>query len=398
MHTQARQAVEGNIWKLYVMQALTQALFYIPIIVLFFESFGLSMLDVFVLQVAFSVAVFLFEIPTGYCADRYGRKTTLIIGCALGTIGYCLYPCSTGFWSLLGSEIVIGLGVSFISGTMEAMTYDTLLQMGEPGKCRAVIGKQNFAEFSAEALCGLAGGFLAVISLTTPIWLTVIPFAAALAIAFTLVEPSRQMMQETSHWKAIWNVSMHALFRHRGLRSIILVHSLVSSMTLAMFWCTQPYQKSIGLPLSAYGFMHCCIVLVGAFSARFVVTLEKALDDRKILMSIAASVVVSYLALSLPPGYWGLAFFFVGRSAWGMMSPLTTDIINKMTTSDVRATVISMRSLLGRLIFVIGSPFIGHEADIHGMQHALLVAGLAGGFCIIVTFLRIRSVWKEIPS
>lgn len=37
-----------------------------PVVVLFFESRGLSMTQVFLLQSIFSLGIVLFEVPTGY--------------------------------------------------------------------------------------------------------------------------------------------------------------------------------------------------------------------------------------------------------------------------------------------------------------------------------------------
>ena len=51
-----------------------------PIAVPFFQSKGLSMQEVFSLQALFAVAVLAMEVPSGYLADRLGRKPTLIIG------------------------------------------------------------------------------------------------------------------------------------------------------------------------------------------------------------------------------------------------------------------------------------------------------------------------------
>jgi MFS family permease len=398
MNTKPVSPVSRNIWKLYSLQALTQALFMIPIIVLFFQSFGLSMKQILVLQAAFSLAILVFEIPTGYLADRWGRKPTIILGCILNIAGYLLYALSTGFWTIMAAEITIGLGASFLSGTVEAMTYDSLLEMGEEKRYRSVAANQSFLEFSTEAFCGLIGGFLAVISLYAPLWATLVPLCIASGIACTLAEPKRHVMQEGRHWKAIWDVSTHTLFKHRGLRSIILLHALISTMTLTLFWFTQPYQKLIGLPIAYYGVVHAVIVLSGAFASRLVPKLEKRMDDRVVLMCIAGCVIGCFLLLGLPPMLWGLGLFLIARVSWGMLTPLTGDMINRMTTSDVRATVLSMRSFLGRCIFVCTSPFLGAIADARSVPYALSVGGLAGGALILIVFIRIRSVWREIPS
>ena len=51
-----------------------------PVIVPFFESRGLSMQQIFLLQAVFAVVVLVMEIPSGYAADLLGRRVTLLVG------------------------------------------------------------------------------------------------------------------------------------------------------------------------------------------------------------------------------------------------------------------------------------------------------------------------------
>ena len=48
-----------------------------PIIVLFFQSHGLSLTEIMLLQSAYSLSLALFEIPSGYIADSFGRKNSI---------------------------------------------------------------------------------------------------------------------------------------------------------------------------------------------------------------------------------------------------------------------------------------------------------------------------------
>jgi MFS family permease len=51
-----------------------------PIVVPFYESNGLSMKDIMILQAVYSVAIVVLEVPSGYLADVIGRRKTLILG------------------------------------------------------------------------------------------------------------------------------------------------------------------------------------------------------------------------------------------------------------------------------------------------------------------------------
>lgn len=56
--------VRSNIWKLYVMQGLIHSLILMPVIVLFFNSLGLTLAQILLLQTAYSVGIVVFEVPT----------------------------------------------------------------------------------------------------------------------------------------------------------------------------------------------------------------------------------------------------------------------------------------------------------------------------------------------
>ena len=76
--------VTSNIWKLYLHRAIGYFLVTMPIITLFYRSNGLSMQDIFMIQSVFSLSLVLFEIPTGYFSDVYGRKGTMMLGTIFG--------------------------------------------------------------------------------------------------------------------------------------------------------------------------------------------------------------------------------------------------------------------------------------------------------------------------
>ena len=390
--------VRANLRKLYAIQALTQAMFAIPIIYLFWAEHGLTLQQVFLLQSGFAFTILALEIPTGYVADRWGRKKTLILAGCFDVLGYLVYASGGGFRQFLLAEMVIGLGVSLRSGSIEAITYDTLLELGEEKRYRRVAGNQNFLEFNAEAASSLVGGAIAMFSLALPLWLTTIPAAAALLIACTLREPARRLTRVTGPWRMIWEVSRHTLLRHRGLRSVILLHGLIFTMALTFFWFFQPYQTLVGFPVALFGVSHAVIVAAGAGASWYSSRLEKQVDDRLLLMAIALAIVGGYFLLSLPPALWLLPAFLLSRIAWGFLGPLTADMVNRMTTSDVRATVLSLRSFLPRLVFVCTSSFVGLLADARSIPLAMLTAGCVGGLALVLAFVSLRSVWREIPA
>lgn len=398
LKTPSESAMRSNLWKLYLIQLFTGASIAMPIIVLFFTEQGLSLTQVFLLQMAFSVTLLLLEIPSGYLSDRWGRRHTTALGTLLYFGSYLVYATGDGFHSFLLGEIIMAAGLSCISGTLEALTYDTLLQLDDAKRYRAVAGKQYLLHFGAEAGGALLGGVLATISLRAPFWANLVPLGIACILAFTLREPARKKLQETRHWHIMWHTTTHTLVRHTALRSIVAVHAVIFTLALSLFWFTQPYQQLIHLPIGWYGMTHAVIVAAGAWAAWQLPKLERCFDDRLLLMGIATTVVACFLLLGLPAGFWGLAAFLCVRMAWGLLGPLTSDMVNAMADSSVRATVLSIRAFGQRALFSLTIPFAGMLAQGTSIPFTLLLWGAGGGVLLLLLFTLMRGVWKQLPS
>jgi MFS family permease len=390
------KALKGNIWKLYILDFLSGSMFFIPIIVPFMMSTGLNLQQVFILQGVFTLASVILEIPSGYASDKWGRKNTTIVAAITSFIGIYFYAISTDFTTFLIGDIFLGIGMSFYSGTTEALVYDTLLELKDTDSYKRINGNLALSHFGAEAIMSVIGGLLVAYSLRLPVILTLIPFGLACILSFTLKEPRRHKMQEGRHLELMWLIAKKSIFHNAPLRNIILLHSTISLMTMSLFWYTQPYQTSVGLPLVYFGLIHAVIVLIGAIASKYTHSLEQYFDDRLLLTAIALTVFISFMALGYISSLWALVFFGFARIAWGILSPLTSNIINRMTTSDIRATVLSIRSFFFRGMFTLASPLLGYMADVLTINQAILITGIVGGILIVITFFSMSFMWKKI--
>ena len=398
MKQKASQAVGGNIWKLNVLSALHGAIFLIPIIIPFYRENGITLTQAFFLEAVFSIEIALLELPTGYIADRWGRKHTLVAAFAVATVGWLHYAVGTSFSFFLIGALLMGISASLLSGTLEAITYDTLLERGDTARYRRISGGQNSFTFGTEALCSILGGILAVVSLRAAAWASVASPAIGCLLALSLVEPKRHKLQGTQHVRTIIAICRKTLVQSAPLRGIILIHGLVTTMTLSLFWLTQPYQTQVGLPLGLFGITHAIIVTTGAIAARSTHAISRRIDDRLFLVMIATIVIVSTLGLGTRISMGSLVFFLTARIAWGFLSPLTSDMTNRLTTSDVRATVLSIRALGTRFLFAISSPLVGYAADAWSLSSALLLMGCIGGTFLAVAFFLLGPVWRDMPQ
>ena len=75
-----------------------------------------------------SLGTFLGAIIAGDVADFTGRRTTIILGCLIFTVGGILETASTGLGVMVAGRVICGLGVGFISAIVILyMSVSTLL-------------------------------------------------------------------------------------------------------------------------------------------------------------------------------------------------------------------------------------------------------------------------------
>ncbi len=383
--------VQSNIWKIGVIKALRWFMLMMPTIVLFFQENGLSMKEVLLLQSLFSVAVIIFEIPSGYFSDVVGRKATIVLACILSFLGFSIYTISYGFTGFLIAELVLGLGSSFLSGTDSAILYDSLLQANRDGEYKKYEGRLSAVGNFSEALASFAGGLLAVISLRTPIYAEAIVVFFSIPLALTLVEPARKAYKNTEgSIREIAKIVTYCLHQHSELKWLMVYSAIVGASTLTMAWFVQPYFLTVGLPLAyfgiAWGLLNISTGMFSLYAHKIEMTLGRT---RSLVMLIFLSFLGSLL-LALFQSLWAMVFLLLFYFVRGVNNPIIQDYVNRLITSDMRATVLSVKNLVGRILFAIIGPFIGWITDVYSLQVALITSGsmFLGLGVISLLFLR----------
>ncbi len=371
---QVRPSVRGNIWKLYLLQSIRWFLLIMPVIVLFYRENGLSMAEILLLQAIYSFVMVMFEVPSGYLSDTIGRRNCLILGTVLGAAGFIIYSCSFGFSGFLAAEIVLGFGQCLISGTDAALLYDSLLDTGETETYLKKQGRLTACGNFSEALAGIAGGFLALISLRTNFYAEAAIFMLAIPVAFSLREPAVHLENRRGISLREFFTILSETARSPELCRLISYSSVVLASSLTIVWFVQPYFSQAGLPLVYFGIAWTVLnATVGVSS----MAAGHTGSMRIILIAPLLMAGTGYVLLGLFGGLWSCCLFLLIYSARGLMLPVLSDRINRLVGSDRRATVLSIRVLCTRLLFCIAGPLLGWYAD-HASIRAALIAGGAG--------------------
>ncbi|MFW6309997.1 MAG: MFS transporter [Prolixibacteraceae bacterium] len=388
--------VSKNIIRLYLVKISKWFNLVMPIIVLFYQDNGMGMQEIFTLKAIYSVAVVIMEIPSGYMADVWGRKKTLILGSILGSAGFLIYSFSFGFWAFVAAEIVLGIGHSFVSGADSAMLYDSLKASGKSEDYVKQEGRITSAGNFAEAIAGVIGGFLAAISLRTPFYFQFVVAFVAIPAALTMVEPKFHETKVVITLKELIQNIRNTFISNKNLRIAILLSAVTGTATLTFAWLVQPFFKAVNLPVEWFGILWTALNLAVGVSSVFAYKVEMILGKRWSVLLVILLLAAGYFLSGFYIVLWGIVFLFLFYLVRGIATPILKNYINQYTDSQVRATMLSVRNFVIRLSFAGIGPLLGYITDNINLKTAFV---LAGGIYLIaamvIVFPWLKSDKKE---
>ncbi|MEB3883127.1 MFS transporter [Lyngbya sp. CCY1209] len=376
----------SNLWKLSVLRGLEFAWFPIPTVVLFYQHHGLSLEQAILLKTILSISIFVFEIPSGYFADVFGRKVSLIWGGMIWVVSLLPYCFLGDFVWFAIAEALSGLAASLISGADVALAFDSLSALDREGEYGRFEGRLGAIAGLSEAVCGLVGAAVAAANLRYPFYLQTLCILTYVALAFTLSEPPRHRSAAVGGWGELRDTLKWTATR-KTVRWPIALGAIVSAGTFAIVWLSQAYMGDRGLPVGGFGVAWAAFHGVLSGSALLATPISHLLGVKGALWLMLAVLAGSYGLLAAIHHPWGVIFVATIYFARGLRSPLILTLLNRQVASFRRATVLSINSFAFRLCFAAIGPAIGWISDAYSLDLALAMSGIffwvAGGICLM---------------
>lgn len=365
--------MQRNLIALYLVKLSKWFTLVMPIIVLFYEEHRLGLQDVFILKSVYSVAAVALEVPSGYLADVWGRKRCIVAGCVLFFGGYLCYSLTSTFAAFLVAEILLGIGQTMINGADSALLYDTTVHHGRENLYLRYEGRITMIGNFAEAVAGIFGGLLAVYSLRYPFYAQAVVAFVGIPAAMALREyaPANKVQ---SPWEEILRILKYSLLTNKKLCCNIMYSGIIGAATLTMAWFVQPVLMQLETPTEWYGIIWTVLNLTVGVAALYSDRVEQLFGMNKMNILILSVIAGGYVALAYNLTYVGLGILLLFYIFRGFATPILKGYINQMTFSEMRATVLSIRNFVIRLMFAAIAPFIGWLNDMYSLQVALLAS------------------------
>jgi len=371
----------------------TYAIFYIA-------TLGLNPLELLIVGMVLELTVLIFEGITGVVADTYSRRISVIAGMfALGA-GFVLQgfipsleiltPFVTVFVWVLISQLICGIGYTFISGADTAWVVDEVgtEQMGS-----------LFLRAKRFSLMGTLLGIALSVGLST--LGTHLPYAVGgllyvglgLFLIFFMKEQRFVRPERTAgstHWQEMKGTWLNGakVIRREPMLIMILIVTLFSGAA------SEGYDRlreahlitDIGIPEShlSMAMWFGVIAAASTFLSIFVVWLgERRLDmnnERVVMIGmfvLTAVRIAAILCFAFSPTFtWALVSLLLIGMLGAIIQPLYETWLNQNIESKVRATIISMMGQTDALGQTAGGPFIGWVGSRYSVRASLVMAAI----------------------
>ena len=380
--------LRANPGKLYAYKFISEFFLIVPVLIPYYILNHLNATQIFTIQAAFHVAVLLLEIPTGYLADVIGRKKTLVVAAVFFPLGLALYAFTGSFVTFVLAEFCVAVANSMRSGSDSALMYDTLILLDRESEYKKFEGRSFLFTRVGTAAASIIGGFLALRSLHLPFYINVATYCLMLPVVLALTEPRRKKPQARNPFLDIVRISVQC-FKHPRLRLLMLLGALLQSASVIGVWSYFLYFRSLRISVGVVGVLFALSQVSSAFGSSRAHGLSQRLGEKwsfLVLLAVGA-VFVGLGSVSAVPM---IALIVPAALLWGYGWPVFMDAFNRLATSEIRATILSVASMCSSAAFVVLSPLFGRIVDATSLSAALVGLGLfyciGGGILMALLF------------
>lgn len=366
----------------------------IPIMTLLMLEKGMNLLQAGVAIAAYSVMVFLLELPTGGMADSIGRKKVYQFSLIVSYVGL------TGLLFFRSFELVtigfalMGASRALSSGTLDAWFVDEFNKLASKADLQAALAKVNVSRSLGLALGTLLGGVVPMVlgklMAESPYFdiysgnLLLMSGLTLLQLLLThiwIVDPSSEQSdgrfwESFQQFPTIIQTSIHYGFRQKTI-SLLLISSFAWGAGLSgveLLW--QPQLENLlgeNSQTWIFGVIGTGYFLANALGSVVVTPLCRWSGNQYALIAGGARFLMgsTLLALAFQQSIWGfIGMYWMLFMFNGLMSSPHETLFNNNIPEDRRSTLLSMDSLITQAGGVLGGLGAGYLAETFDVAQA----------------------------
>lgn len=343
---------------------------------------------------AASIPVLLFTLIGGVAADRFTKRSLIIVTQALSIIPALVLAILTdlkliGIWQIIVIALVLGTINAFDIPARQAF----VAEMVHKGHLLNAIALNSAAFNSARIIGPVAAGLIiASMGITACFYINAISFLGVIAALFLIHEKGRpertsEIMPEQSAGRPLGAAAAFLLDLLKGLRfvqkekdilRIMLLVSIFSLLGIPFVTFLPVFAESIlKVGAKGLGFM-AGATGCGATAAALTIAFRRDIDRKGLFMYISGLIFASaLLAFSFSRNYY-VSVAILAFAGWGAISlfAVANSFIQLATPDALRGRVMSVYTLVFLGFAPVGNAIVGFMSNIFGTPNTLFVSSL----------------------
>ena len=370
-------AYKRNIDLLILFRMLSACVaFPISTLVEYWRLAGLNMTEIMFLEAYFGIILAAMIIPSGYFADLFGRKKSLLIGSLSLLLGIVLYVSYRSYELFLLAETCLALGFGFISGADDALLHDSLQELRAPNLFRQIKAKLLRYFFVAVAGVHILGSYiLSDIDLLLPFYAEILGLIAMIISVLCMHEP-RKIKQSSHSFVQLVDATKELLVRNREVSKILVVSTALMSLNFSGFWLYQDYFMACGFERSFNGVFLAMLSLVAGVVTIWFEKKKGSLDIISVFISFSLVSALGYFAMASYVGQFSPLFLVLHQFLRVSDEVLLSEKLLQVARPEFRATALSVKGMLFHLVVGFIIVPIGWWSDQFGLLSTFYLLSL----------------------
>lgn len=370
-----KNKLKNNIYLDYLFRFFCNFTIVEGMFVLFLGQKGLSLWQIGILEGIFHITGLITEIPSGALADLLGRKQVLLASRICGILSSCIMISTSHFWLLGIGFVFTAWSYNLLSGSEEALLYDSFLGLESEAKYFKTNGRLNFLAEVSQAIAIFLGGFLAKHSYVLCYLVSIALDLLAFLVVCPMMEPQLEKKKETPSVRTHFITSYHLLQRDSRIRYLCVHYAIIFAFYTSVFFYSQEYYFARGFDEIAIGIILLGIGICASLGALLSERITKRLGEHTSYVSVCV-LALGMLFMACKMSWISIMGFCVGSMANALLYPIQSNELNMRIPSAQRATVISVSSMCFSMVMIVLFPLIGFLSDFFGLAKIIMLLGV----------------------
>lgn len=311
---------------------------------------GLSLSQILIIQSAYSIAIVLFEFPSGLLADNYSRKNLYSLSKLFLIIMFLIVLFSNQFYLIFVAWFCYGIAAALDSGTLDAYIINQLKLAHHGAELRKFLALSNRLEIVGLLLGSSLGGILYhFIGINIYVLGTVFLVASTLISFFFFKETTKSDLLQDSHVMVLKKQitdSFKELRKQPRLSLILIFDFLTQIFFQTHFQLWQSFFLSKGIDSQYFPFFYITFQVITLFS--YSINIDGV---KKYAGVLKFSPLIVFLTLTFFLGKIEifLTAYFIFVFVFYVIEFILNYQFNKMVSVENISSLISFKSTVSRI-------------------------------------------------